>query len=89
MVLGKVTRLGARFASLEILVVGDVVCRESFGGQIRREDVRATEKDKVLIPDSFRVGDIVRGEFDYFIGGGFGEYDFNRHSHAERVQQSV
>jgi exosome complex component CSL4 len=28
---------------------------------IRREDVRATEKDKVTIADSFRVGDLVRG----------------------------
>jgi exosome complex component CSL4 len=28
---------------------------------IRREDIRATEKDKVTISDSFRVGDLVRG----------------------------
>jgi exosome complex component CSL4 len=60
-ILGRITRLGARFASLEILTVDDVVCREAFGGQIRREDVRATEKDKVKIEESFRVGDVVRG----------------------------
>ncbi|KAF2658903.1 hypothetical protein K491DRAFT_236758 [Lophiostoma macrostomum CBS 122681] len=60
-ILGRITRLGARFASLEILTVGDVVCREAFAGQIRREDVRATEKDKVKIEESFRVGDVVRG----------------------------
>lgn len=28
---------------------------------IRREDIRATEKDKVTVADSFRVGDLVRG----------------------------
>lgn len=29
---------------------------------IRREDIRATEKDKVKVEESFRVGDLVRGE---------------------------
>lgn len=33
-----------------------------FAAQIRREDIRATEKDKVTVVDSFRVGDIVRAE---------------------------
>jgi exosome complex component CSL4 len=60
-VLARVTRLGQRFATVEILIIGDTVCRESFQGMIRREDVRATEKDKVTISDSFRVGDLVRG----------------------------
>jgi exosome complex component CSL4 len=60
-VLAKVTRLGTRQATVEILVVGDNVCREGFQGLVRREDVRATEKDRVKIPESFRVGDVVRG----------------------------
>ncbi|CAI6340935.1 unnamed protein product [Periconia digitata] len=60
-VLARVTRLGQRFASVEILVVSGSVCREPFQGMIRREDVRATEKDKVKIEESFRVGDLVRG----------------------------
>lgn len=60
-VLARVTRLGQRFASVEILVISDAVCREPFQGMIRREDVRATEKDKVKIEESFRVGDLVRG----------------------------
>lgn len=34
----------------------------SFPGIIRREDIRAVERDRVVIPDMFRVGDIVRGE---------------------------
>ncbi|KAF2466132.1 uncharacterized protein BDR25DRAFT_79683 [Lindgomyces ingoldianus] len=61
-VLAKVTRLGQRFATVEILVVADTVCREGFQGLIRREDVRATEKDRVRIEEVFRVGDLVRGQ---------------------------
>lgn len=60
-VLARITRLGTRFATCEILVIGDVVCREAFQGQIRREDIRATEKDKIKTEESFRVGDLVRG----------------------------
>ncbi|KAF2999685.1 exosome 3'-_5 exonuclease subunit ski4 (Csl4) [Curvularia kusanoi] len=60
-VLALITRLGPRFATCEILVIDDVVCRESFQGQIRREDIRATEKDKIKMEESFRVGDLVRG----------------------------
>lgn len=57
----RITRLGPRFATCEILVIDDVVCREAFQGQIRREDIRATEKDKIKMEESFRVGDLVRG----------------------------
>jgi exosome complex component CSL4 len=60
-VLVRITRLGPRFASCEILVIDDDVCREAFQGQIRREDIRATEKDKIKMEESFRVGDLVRG----------------------------
>jgi exosome complex component CSL4 len=60
-VLALITRLGPRFATCEILVIDNIVCRESFQGQIRREDIRATEKDKIKMEESFRVGDLVRG----------------------------
>ncbi|KAF2438602.1 hypothetical protein P171DRAFT_371936 [Karstenula rhodostoma CBS 690.94] len=69
-VLARVTRLGARFASAEILVIAPAnatsisadaaVCSTPFTAQIRREDIRATEKDKVTVQDSFRVGDLIR-----------------------------
>jgi|TARA_R110002003_G_scaffold135_10_gene12578 exosome complex component CSL4 len=60
-VLARITRLGPRFATCEILVIDNTVCREAFQGQIRREDIRATEKDKIKIEESFRVGDLIRG----------------------------
>lgn len=69
-VLARITRLGVRFAAADILVIAPpgaadmsaeaTVCSAPFGAQIRREDIRATEKDKVTVQDSFRVGDLIR-----------------------------
>ena len=59
-VLCRVTRIQTRQATVAILVVGDEVCKDEFTGVVRREDVRATEKDKVVLGDGFRPGDIVR-----------------------------
>ncbi|KAK9470533.1 uncharacterized protein V1510DRAFT_399142 [Dipodascopsis tothii] len=41
---------------------GKVVAKGEYGGIIRSQDVRATEKDKVKIVTSFRPGDIVRAQ---------------------------
>lgn len=59
-VLCKVTRIAPRQASVAILVVGETVLDGEWQGLIRVQDVRATEKDKVKIFESFRPGDIVR-----------------------------
>lgn len=59
-VLCRVTRLAPRQASVAILVVGETVLDGDWQGVIRVQDVRATEKDKVKIFESFRPGDIVR-----------------------------
>ena len=58
-VTARVTQVNTRFAKVQILCVGDVVLTEPFRGQIRKEDVRATEKDRVEMYRSFRPGDIV------------------------------
>jgi exosome complex component CSL4 len=34
---------------------------EEFTGLIRRQDVRATEKDRVKLGDCFKGGDVVKG----------------------------
>lgn len=54
------TRTQTRQATVAILVVGDTVCADEFQGVIRKEDVRATEKDKVVLGASFVPGDVVR-----------------------------
>lgn len=67
-VLGRVTRCMTRQVNIGILIVlgasGDneegMVCANEIQGVVRREDVRATEKEKVVIGEGFRVGDLVR-----------------------------
>ncbi|KAL7625076.1 exosome 3'-_5 exonuclease subunit ski4 (Csl4) [Parahypoxylon ruwenzoriense] len=59
-VLCRVTRITPRYATVAILVVGDTVLEAEWQGIIRAQDVRATEKDRVKIYESFRPGDIVR-----------------------------
>lgn len=59
-VLARVTRINPRQATVTIFCVGDVPLNDEFQGIIRAQDVRATEKDKVKIFESFRPGDVVR-----------------------------
>jgi len=61
-VLCRVTRITPREATVAILVVGDAVLSSQWQGVVRAQDVRATEKDRVKIYDSFRPGDIVRAQ---------------------------
>lgn len=57
------TRLSPLQATIAISVVDGLAlpAGEEFMGIIRAQDVRATEKDKVRIGESFRGGDVVRG----------------------------
>ena len=61
-VLGKVTRCMMKQVNVAILVVDEQVCADEWSGVVRKEDVRATEKEKVVIGEGFRVGDLIRGE---------------------------
>lgn len=69
-ILARVTRITTRQAHVAILAVDDVPCvvgpgaaeDAAFAGMIRQQDIRATEKDKVLVAESFAVGDVVRAE---------------------------
>lgn len=61
-VLCRVTRIASRQAVVAILVVGETVLEAEWQGVIRVQDVRATEKDRVKIHESFRPGDIVRAQ---------------------------
>ncbi|KAF7311025.1 hypothetical protein HMN09_00645900 [Mycena chlorophos] len=65
-VLGTVTRLGPLQATLAITVVDGVPlpAGEEFTGVIRTQDVRAVDRDRVKIAESFRGGDVVRGRGD-------------------------
>ncbi|KAK8209656.1 hypothetical protein IWZ01DRAFT_436860 [Phyllosticta capitalensis] len=80
-VLARVTRLTPRQATVEILVVGETVCRDGFQGIIRKDDIRATEKDRIKVGECFHVGDIVRGvvislgdQSNYYLSTASNEY---------------
>ncbi|XP_017581596.1 exosome complex component CSL4 isoform X4 [Corvus cornix cornix] len=55
----EVCSINSRFAKVHILYVGSTPLKSTFRGTIRREDIRATEKDKVEVYKSFRPSDIV------------------------------
>ncbi|KAK9451552.1 uncharacterized protein V1518DRAFT_408868 [Limtongia smithiae] len=61
-VLVRVLRTTPRNAVVAIVVVGDGKPTEEYGGVIRAQDVRETEKDRVRIEASFRPGDLVRAQ---------------------------
>ena len=55
----KTLLVNPRFAKAHNLCIGDVVLSDPFCGQIREEDMRATEKDQMEMYRSLRPGDIV------------------------------
>ncbi|KAL8664619.1 MAG: hypothetical protein Q9202_002889 [Teloschistes flavicans] len=74
-VVARVVRCLMRQVNVGILIVCDgtageekgggmggsgTVCAHEIQGVVRREDVRATEKEKVVLAEGFRVGDLVR-----------------------------
>ena len=59
-VTARVTTANPRFCKADILAVGSQMLAEPFHGLLRREDVRATEKDSVDMYKSFRPGDFIR-----------------------------
>ena len=60
----KILSVNPRFAKAHMMCVKDVVLSEPFRGQIRKEDVRSVEKDRVEMYKSFRYN--VKNIF-YFI----------------------
>ncbi|KAG5951341.1 hypothetical protein E4U53_003302 [Claviceps sorghi] len=61
-VLARVVRLMPKQAIVVIQQVGETVLQTEWQGVIRVQDVRATEKDKVKMQESFKPGDIVRAQ---------------------------
>ena len=55
----RITQINPRWAKCAILCVKNIVLAEPFRGQLRKEDVRATEKDRVEMYKCFRPNDII------------------------------
>ncbi|KAI4471617.1 5' exoribonuclease csl4-related [Holotrichia oblita] len=58
-VTAQVTILTQQFCKCIIKCVGDTVLSRTYRGILRREDVRAAEKDRIEMYKSFRPGDII------------------------------
>ncbi|KAK0183180.1 hypothetical protein PV327_001247 [Microctonus hyperodae] len=58
-VTAMVTTVNQRFCKCIMKCIGDVVLSRPYRGVLRKEDVRATEKDRVELYKCFRVGDII------------------------------
>ncbi|KAL7417685.1 hypothetical protein BDY24DRAFT_375741 [Mrakia frigida] len=59
-VIGTITRLTPQQATVAITVVDGRPTGEEFQGVVRVQDIRLTERDKLRVVDSFRLGDTVR-----------------------------
>lgn len=60
-VICRVVRITMHQANVEIISVGDCPLQQFPKGIIRREDVRLTEVEKLVMHECYRPGDIVRG----------------------------
>jgi exosome complex component CSL4 len=56
---GRVVKVMTNQVIVEVLAVNNIELRTASKGVIRREDVRTTETDQILMQDCFRPGDIV------------------------------
>ncbi|XP_004535019.1 exosome complex component CSL4 [Ceratitis capitata] len=55
----RVLQVNQRFAKCSIICIGDHILERTYRGIVRKEDVRATEKDRVEMYKSFRPGDVI------------------------------
>ncbi|GFO24709.1 exosome component 1 [Plakobranchus ocellatus] len=58
-VVARVTNVNPRFCKCEILSVGKHHLQDAFRGMIRKEDVRALDRDRIEMHKCFRPGDII------------------------------
>uniref|UniRef100_A0A914X5B7 Exosome complex component CSL4 n=1 Tax=Plectus sambesii TaxID=2011161 RepID=A0A914X5B7_9BILA len=58
-VTAKVLNIGSRFAKCSIVCVGNSILSHPFNAQLRREDIQATERDKVEVQKCVRPADVI------------------------------
>lgn len=58
-VTARITVINQRFAKCSIICIGDVILKRAYRGILRKEDVRAEQKDAVDMYKSFRPADII------------------------------
>lgn len=63
----KVLQVNQRFAKVSVICIGEHILERNYRGILRKEDVRATEKDRVEMYKSFRPGDIILARVVYIL----------------------
>jgi len=58
-VTAMVTVVNQRFCKCSIKCVGDIILARPYRGILKKEDVRALDKDKIEMYKSYRSGDII------------------------------
>ncbi|GAB0094483.1 Csl4 [Sergentomyia squamirostris] len=58
-VTAKITVVNQRFAKCQIFCVGDKILNRNYRGVIKKEDIRAAERDSVEVQKCFRPGDVI------------------------------
>lgn len=58
-VTSKITVINQRYAKCIIKCIGDTILSRPYRGLLRREDVRAADKDRVEMYKCFRPGDVI------------------------------
>ena len=61
-VTARVTAINPRNAHVDIVCVGSTTLKQSFSGVIRKENVLATETDRVTMEQCCRPGDVIVAE---------------------------
>ncbi|KAF8571172.1 hypothetical protein P879_02782 [Paragonimus westermani] len=69
-VLAKVTSLSRRVVRCDIVAVDDTPLAGPFRGIIRREDIRATQRDQAEPAECYRPGDLIRARVINLVGPG-------------------
>ncbi len=68
------TSLTRRVVRCDLVAIGDRPLASTFRGMIRREDIRATQRDRAEPALSFRPGDLVRARVINLVGPTSGGY---------------
>lgn len=58
-VTARVLQVNQRFARCSIISIGEHILERNYKGLLRKEDVRATEKDRIEMYKCFRPGDVI------------------------------
>lgn len=61
-IIARIIRIGDRFCNCEIVSINNCDVKNSFSALLRKENIRLTEIDRIVIKDCFRPNDNIKAE---------------------------